>query len=254
MSSLLEGDLGAAERHVGEALALGDRLDSPEVALEVGTQLVYLRFEQGRTGEVEAAVRAQVERFPEAAAWRAALARLLLATGRKAEARHELERLAHRRFADVPRDRGYLPTLAMAAEVAFATGDARSAELLEPLLAPHARLHVIAGSGVLYYGAVTHSLGLVAATLSRGDAAIAHFDAALAARRGGGRAALGGAHADRVRACTARSGRTRSTARAPQSWPATHSRRRGARVGPTSQLAGRELEASLAARPAAQTS
>jgi hypothetical protein len=107
-------------------------------------------------------------------------------TDRRAEARHELERLAHRRFADVPRDRGYLPTLAMAAEVAFATGDARSAELLEPLLAPHARLHVIAGSGVLYYGTVAHSLGLVAATLSRGDAAIAHFDAALAAQETAG--------------------------------------------------------------------
>jgi hypothetical protein len=185
-SSLLEGNLGSAERHVGEALALGDRLDSPEVALEVGVQLVYLRFEQGRAGEVEAAVRAQVERFPEAAAWRAALARILLAAGRKAEARGELERLARCRFAEVPRDRGYLPALAMASEVAFATGDQRSAELLEPLLAPHARLHVIAGSGLLYYGAVAHALGLVAATLSHGDAAIAHFDTALAAEEAAG--------------------------------------------------------------------
>ena len=186
MGSLLDGDLGAAERYVGEAGALGDRLDSPEVALEVGAQLVYLRFEQGRAGEVEAAVRAQVERFPETAAWRAALARVLLAAGRKAEARHELGRLARCRFAEVPRDRGYLPTLAMAAEVAFATADARSAELLEPLLAPHARLHVVAGSGLLYYGAVAHPLGLIAATLSRADAAVAHFDAALAAEEAAG--------------------------------------------------------------------
>ncbi len=179
--SLLDGDLGSAERHVGEALALGDRLDSREVALEVGAQLVYLRFEQGRAGEALAAARREVERFPAAAAWRAALARILLAAGRTAEARQTLEPLARSRFAEVPRDRGHLPTLAMAAEVAFATGDELAASSLEPLLAPHARLHVVAGSGLLYYGSVAHALGLAAATLSQWDAAIAHFEVALAA-------------------------------------------------------------------------
>ncbi len=185
-ASLLAGDLEGAERNVGEALALGDRLDSREVALEVGAQHVYLRFEQGRAGEIEAAVRLQVERFPEAAAWRAALARILLACGRKTEAQQELAQLARRRFAEVPRDRQYLPALAMAAEVAFATGAERSAAQLEPLLAPHARIHVIMGSGLVYYGSVAHALGLVAATLSRADAAIAHFEAALAAEEAAG--------------------------------------------------------------------
>jgi DNA-binding winged helix-turn-helix (wHTH) protein len=186
MGSLLEGDLPAAERHVAEASALGERLDSPEVALEVGAQLVYLRFEQGRAGDVEAAVRAQVGRFPDAPAWRAALARILLAAGRESEARLELAHLARSGFADVPRDRGHLPALAMAAEVAFGTGDVRAALLLGPLLSRHARLHVIAGSGLLYYGAVAHALGLVAATLADADASILHFEAALAAEDAAG--------------------------------------------------------------------
>jgi len=181
MVALLAGDLGAAERRVGEAVALGDRLDSREVALELGTPLVYLRFEQGRAAEIEAAVRAQVERFPDAAAWRAALARLLLAAGRRAEARSELERLGRARFTDVPRDRGYLPTLAMCAEVAHAIGDERAASYLEPRLAPYARLHISAGSGLLHYGTVAYALGLVAAARSRWDAAVAHFERALAA-------------------------------------------------------------------------
>jgi DNA-binding winged helix-turn-helix (wHTH) protein/tetratricopeptide (TPR) repeat protein len=193
MRGLLYGDLGAAETHVGEALALGDRLDAREVALELGIQLAYLRVEQGRAAEIEPVVRAQVQRFSETAAWRAALARILVAAGREAEARNELERVARQRFAAVPRDRGWLPALAFAAEVAFVCGDERAASYLEPLLAPHARLHVVAGGGLLYYGAVAHPLGLVAATRSRWDAAIAHFEAALAAEEAAG-ARLWAAH------------------------------------------------------------
>ena len=181
MRALLDGELGVAEDRVAEALALGDRLDAREVALEAGIQLAYLRVEQGRADEIEPAVRAQVQRFPEAAAWRAALAAVLVAAGRDAEARIELEHVARQRFAAVPRDRGWLPTLAFAAEVVSACGAARVAEWLESLLAPHARLHVVAGSGLLYYGAVAHPLGLAAAARGRWDAAIGHFEAALAA-------------------------------------------------------------------------
>jgi DNA-binding winged helix-turn-helix (wHTH) protein/tetratricopeptide (TPR) repeat protein len=180
MDLLRCGDLGAAERKVGESIGLAERLDTSEIALEVGSQLVYLRLEQGRAAEVADAVRAQVERFPETPAWRAALARVLAAAGRLAEARLALEPLAARGFADVPRDRGHLPTLAIAAEVAAALGDEGAAAALEARLAPHARLHVVVGSGLLYYGTVAHALALCAATRSRWDDAIAHFSAALA--------------------------------------------------------------------------
>lgn len=105
---------------------------------------------------------------------------------RSSEARSELERLARRQFADVPRDRGWLPTLAFAAEVACGTGDAHSAAVLERLLAPYARLAVVAGSGLVYYGPVSHHLGLLAAAQSRWDAAVACFESALAAEPNAG--------------------------------------------------------------------
>lgn len=181
MRALLEGELGAAEERVGEALALAGRVDAREVALEAGIQLAYLRLEQGRAAEIEPAVRAEVQRFPETAAWRAGLALVLAAAGREAEARSELEHVARQGFAAVPRDRGWLPALAFCAEVACACRAARVAAWLEPLLAPHARQHVVVGSGLLYYGAVAHALGLAAAAGSRWDAAIAHLEAALAA-------------------------------------------------------------------------
>lgn len=244
MVALLDGDLGGAERHAAEAIALADRLESREVALEAGAQLVYLRLEQGRAGEVEAAVRAQAERFPGMAVWRAGLARILASAGQPLEARAELDRLVRHRFADVARDRGYLPALAMAAGAASATGDERAASYLEPLLAPYAPLHVVAGSGLLYYGSVEHALGLAAATLSRWDAAIAHFEVALAAeaRVGArlwaartqvecGRALLArGAPADRARAAKL-AGEALASARS-EGW---------ADVSRT----GRELEAAL---------
>ncbi len=179
MRALLDGELEAAERHVGDSILLGERVDSPDVALELQVQLASLRLEQGRAAEIEPAAREQVRRFPDAPAWRAGLARILIAADQPAEAREELERLARRRFADVPRDRGWLPTLALASEVAFSTGDVRTAEILEPLLTPYARLCVVAGSGLLHYGPVQHHLGLLALVRSRWDAAIGHFESAL---------------------------------------------------------------------------
>jgi hypothetical protein len=146
--------------------------------LQALVQLVYLRVEQGRAHEIEAAARGQLQRFPGTPAWRSALAALLAAAGRLDEARHELARLAREDFADVPRDRGFLPTLAFAAEVAHATGSVATAEQLHALLSPYTRLCVVAGS-LLFYGSVSHHLGLLDATRGRDADALDHFERAL---------------------------------------------------------------------------
>ena len=186
MRALLDGDLALAERHIEATREPGEQLESPDVAIEIQAQIVYLRLEQGRVAEIEAVARQLVRGFPDVPAWRAALARMLLARDRRAEAGEELGRLAHRGFGDGPRDRGWLPTLAMAAEVAFAVGDARSAEALVVALTPHARLAVVAGSGLLYYGSVAHHLGLVLAAGAHWDAALVQLEAALAAEERAG--------------------------------------------------------------------
>lgn len=178
MRALLDGRLADAEAQVLESLRLAEHAQSPNMGLQALGPLVYLRIEQGRAHEIEAATRGQMQRFPDTTAWRSALAALLAAAGRLDEARRELARLAREDFADVPRDRGWLPSLAFAAEVAHAIGDAATAERLHALLSPYARLCVVAGS-LLFYGSVSHHLGILAATLRRDEDALTHFGGAL---------------------------------------------------------------------------
>jgi DNA-binding winged helix-turn-helix (wHTH) protein len=186
MTALLAGDLVDAEQRVTQALALGDRLDSREVGVELGIQLLYLRLEQGRAHEVEPAARREVERFPDTQGWRAGLATLQAAAGMAEQAAVTLAPFVESRFTDVRRDRGFLPTLAMAVDAVFAAGDAAAAAAIEPLLAPYAALHVVAGSGVLHYGSVARVLGRLAAMRAAWDEAEARLTTAIEAEERAG--------------------------------------------------------------------
>jgi DNA-binding winged helix-turn-helix (wHTH) protein/tetratricopeptide (TPR) repeat protein len=178
MRALLDGRLADAEERILESLRLAERAQSPNMDLQALVQLVYLRVEQGKAHEIEAIARGQMQRFPDTAAWRSALASLLAAAGRFDEARRELARIAREDFTDIPRDRGWLPTLAFASEVAHATGDAATADRLYALLLPYERLCVVAGS-LLFYGSVSHHLALLAAARRSDEDALAHFERAL---------------------------------------------------------------------------
>jgi DNA-binding winged helix-turn-helix (wHTH) protein/tetratricopeptide (TPR) repeat protein len=178
MRALLDGDLAAAEPQVLTAMQLAEGLDAYQIALQAPAQIVYLRLEQGRAAEIEPGAREMVRRYPREPVWRAGFARVLVAAGRSAEAREELGRLAQARFEDLRPSHAWLMTLALAAEVASATGEVQICELLEPLLLRCARMGVMGGAGLLYYGPVEHHLGLVALAQSHWDAAIGHFEAA----------------------------------------------------------------------------
>ena len=176
--ALIEGELDTAEGLILESLRIAERVDSPEVAIELQAQLVYLRTEQGRTDEIEPAVREQVRRFPKQPTWRAAFARILVASGQLAEARLVIGPLIARQFEDIPIDRGWLATHALAAEVVAAIGDAQAAEQLEARLLPFVGRTIVLGSA-LYYGPAEYFLGLLAATRSRFDEAVSHFETAI---------------------------------------------------------------------------
>jgi predicted Zn-dependent protease len=79
----------------------GDR-DAVEAQYYV-VQLLAIRQEQGRMGELEQPAREFVQRYPEVPAWRVGLARVLLEIGRMDEARAEFDALAARGFEDIPR-------------------------------------------------------------------------------------------------------------------------------------------------------
>jgi len=188
--ALVEGELEVAEGLILESIRIAERIDSPEIAIELQAQFVYLRMEQGRGAEIEAATREQIRRFPQQPTWCAALGRILVASGELAEARQTIAPLVVREFADIPIDRGWLGTHAFAAEVVAAIGDERSAERLEEHLLPFAARTIVVGSA-LYYGPVVHYLGLLAATRSRWDAAIGYYEAAIASEQRAGARVFG---------------------------------------------------------------
>ncbi len=180
MRLLLSGRFSEAETAASEALAAGTRAQSPNAMLIYAVHLWTLRRDQGRLHEIEAGVREFVDQYPTVPATRAALALLYAEIGREAEARVEFEQLAAHDFADVARDVNWVNFLEMTAQVCVFLGDAARAATLYDLLLPYAEHTAVVGFGDACHGAVARSLGLLATTLSRWDAAARHFEDALA--------------------------------------------------------------------------
>ena len=98
MRALLAGQLDRADELAAAALSAGSRGDLVTAPQYYAMQLLALRREQGRIGELEQPAREMIRRSPGIVAWNAALATLLLETGRDAEARAEFEAIAVERL------------------------------------------------------------------------------------------------------------------------------------------------------------
>jgi tetratricopeptide (TPR) repeat protein len=174
----LEGRLEDAETLALEALAPGFGGQDEAPAQTFGVQLLFVRREQGRLGELLDAVRGFVENFPAIPAWRCALALVYLELGQPENARAEVEVVATNGFGAVPRDGLWLGAMSVLAEVVAGLRESGHAARLYELLRPfEARCAVIAAA--VCQGAVARALGLLAAALGRTDAAAGHFSRAL---------------------------------------------------------------------------
>lgn len=180
MRELMAGRLAAGEALAWQALVAGQQAGIPDALQSFGVQIAYVRYMQGRFGELEGSIKGLVEQYPETPSWRAALALVYAETGRVAEAREQLERLAADRFAAVPRDRGWLIGIANTAEVCAFLGDAARAAVLYDLLKPYAAQNIVIALATVWYGPVARHLGLLSGTLGRWEDAARHFAAALA--------------------------------------------------------------------------
>ena len=179
----LAGDFAEAERLADEGLALGQRAQHHGVGVVFPTVIGMIRLGQGRVDDVAAVVamlRETLERFPSLPGMRAGLAYALCEAGRQEEARLELERLPASDLAALPRDFTWLSTLAMLALACAGLDDRHRAAQVYALPLPFAP-YAVRGTriGVACYGAASHYLGLLAATLERWDDAARHFEAAL---------------------------------------------------------------------------
>jgi DNA-binding CsgD family transcriptional regulator len=104
---------------------------------------------------------------------------VLAETDRAEEARALFEAFADRHLAGLPRDSYWLTTIAILADVCALVGDRARAGVLYDLLSPYEGRNVSPGSSPFYFGAASHYLGLLATLLTRWEAAVGHFDAAL---------------------------------------------------------------------------
>jgi tetratricopeptide (TPR) repeat protein len=112
--------------------------------------------------------------------WRVAVVLDRFLTGQMEEARSQFEAIAAKELADVPRDMTWLFNMSRLSGITMALGDARRAAILYDLLLPHRDSCVVLGGLTGNLGAISRSLGGLAAMLSRYDEAERHFEHALA--------------------------------------------------------------------------
>jgi hypothetical protein len=177
MQALLDGKLELAEELAAEALAAGAPGEGVTAAQYYAIQLLAIRREQARIGELEVAARQMVASNPTRPAWRAALGMTLSESGQLEAARAELDQLAAQNFRDIPEDGDWITTMTLLCDLCVPLGDARRAAALYEAILPYAGVNVVAGIGVLCLGSATRYLGKLAATIGR-DAA-EHFEQAL---------------------------------------------------------------------------
>ena len=206
MIALLEGRLTEAEELICAARSLGERAQGWHAAVTYRLQLYVLRREQGRLEEIEPLIRSSVEEYPTYRAWLCVLVHMVTQLGHVDEARKAFEALAEDDFAEVPFDEEWLVGMTLLAEAACALGDTRRAGVIYELLLPYAdRVAVSYAENIT--GSVARYLGLLAATMGRGDVSAGHFEDALAVNeRIGARPWLAHTREDYGRSLLARDG------------------------------------------------
>ena len=183
MRALLAGALDRADELAAEALAAGGPAEAVTATQYYSIQVLAIRRDQGRMGELEHAARQLVADNPGRPAWRAGLVNLLCEEGRLSEAREEFERLAAHDFEDVPRDLDWMIAMTLLSDVCADLGDARRAALLYAKLEPYADVNVVIGFAAVCLGSAASYLGKLAATMGRDEEAARHFERALQANQ-----------------------------------------------------------------------
>lgn len=182
--ALLRGQFAEADLLAEQALALGRRAQSENAVMIHAAQMLVLRREQGRIGEMEVVFADLAERLPRARTFHCALALVCSELGREAEAKRLLEDQVADDVADLARSRAWLLTnVAFLAEVCAFLADARRATTLYRLLLPYATQYVVGASTGPCLGSVARYLGILATTMRCWDEAARHFETALDGHR-----------------------------------------------------------------------
>jgi hypothetical protein len=175
MRALLSGRWVEGERAANEVLQVGERSRALDARQYYAAEMLALRNEQSRLGELADQLEGLVRDVGALPAWRAALAWSLVQAGRLDDARAELYDLRRAGLAALPLDANFVPALAILAHVAGELRDADLAADVEPLLRPYTDYWVVLGPGPATLGPVAYSVGLLNLVLARPDKAGRYF-------------------------------------------------------------------------------
>jgi tetratricopeptide (TPR) repeat protein len=121
-----------------------------------------------------------VANYDAGMAYAAGLAWLYAATGREAEARALVDRIAADDYAGLAWDANWLSAVGELAEATALLGDRERAAALYERLLPYAGRQIVAGRAVYHQCSAHYALGRFAMTLGRHDDAARHLEAAIA--------------------------------------------------------------------------
>lgn len=177
--ALFTGSFHDAENTIAEALELGRHVETANPQMAFLLQMYALRREQGRLDELVDEVERAVDDSPEYPVWRYVLADVLAELRREDKARAVFDDLAAGEFP-LYLDMQWLFGMSVLPEACRYLGDAERAATLYRLLSPYEHLNATLPPE-LCRGSVSRGLGILAATMSRWDQAIRHFEIALGA-------------------------------------------------------------------------
>jgi hypothetical protein len=151
-----------------------------------GAQLGTIRWYQGRVGELMPTL-SELVASPTLSvvdnAYFAGLAVAAAVTGDRRLAAGMLARLRGRHLAELPRSSSWLTSMYGVVEAAHLLGDTETTAQAYALLAPFARLPMIASLGVTCFGSVHHSLGVASLTTGEAARAVEHLEEAVRANQ-----------------------------------------------------------------------
>jgi class 3 adenylate cyclase len=133
--AMVAGDAGRSEGLAAQALEVGTGSGQPDAFANYGTQLMGVRFMQGRTGELVDLVADIAERHPSVPTYRAVLASCLLDAGDEGAARSLVREAADGGFA-LPMDTTWLDGVVVYARLCIELREEQAAGQLRSLLAP----------------------------------------------------------------------------------------------------------------------
>lgn len=180
LRSILDGDTESAEQMAETLYAQARQRGTDGLALYT-TQMGMIRWMQGRIDGAEEGFLAARREYPEQLLWPASLAWLWFLQGRRTSAETLLQSLPDP--DDIPRDRYWLSTITVLAEIARMTGSRAHAERLRQLLVPVADKLVPVGVGMAFWGTCARTLGLLEERLGLLDDAREHLELAITLTR-----------------------------------------------------------------------